>query len=81
MPTQPTGGLPVATPEFIVEMRKKIGHDLLWLPGCTAVVIHEGKVLLGQRSDNGNWGLITGIVEPGRIRALPPGANASKKPA
>ena len=55
----------MATPEFIVELRKKIGHDLLWLPGCTAVVIHEGKVLLGQRSDNGNWGLITGIVEPG----------------
>ncbi|MBD2762764.1 MULTISPECIES: NUDIX hydrolase [unclassified Candidatus Sulfotelmatobacter] len=55
----------MATPEFIVELRKKIGHDLLWLPGCTAVVVHEGKVLLGQRSDNGTWGLITGIVEPG----------------
>lgn len=55
----------MATPEFIVELRKRIGHDLLWLPGCTAVVIHEGKVLLGQRCDNGNWGLITGIVEPG----------------
>ena len=52
-------------PEFIAHLRRKIDHDLLWLPGCTAVVLHEGWVLLGQRSDNGNWGLITGIVEPG----------------
>lgn len=55
----------MATPEFIVQLRQKIGHDLLWLPGCTAVVIHRGKVLLGRRADNGDWGLITGIVEPG----------------
>lgn len=55
----------MATPEFITHLRRKIGHDLLWLPGCTAVVIHQDKVLLGQRSDNGAWGLITGIVEPG----------------
>lgn len=52
-------------PEFIAHLRRKIDHDLLWLPGCTAVVLHEGLVLLGQRADNGNWGLITGIVEPG----------------
>ena len=55
----------MATPDFIVELRRKIGHDPLWLPGCTAVVLREGRVLLGRRSDNGNWGLITGIVEPG----------------
>ncbi|MDO4919362.1 NUDIX domain-containing protein [Kocuria sp.] len=55
----------MATPEFIQHLRRSIGHELLWLPGCTAVVVHEGRVLLGRRADNGAWGLITGIVEPG----------------
>ncbi len=27
------------TPEFILSLREKIGHDLLWLIGCTAVVV------------------------------------------
>lgn len=53
------------TPDFILSLRERIGHDLLWLPGATAVVLHQGQVLLGRRSDNGNWAPITGIVEPG----------------
>lgn len=53
------------TPDFILSLREKIGHELLWLPGATAVVLHEGRVLLGRRSDNGNWAPITGIVDPG----------------
>lgn len=60
----------MATPDFIVELRRKIGQDPLWLPGCTAVVVRDGKVLLGQRADNGRWGLITGIVEPGEDPAV-----------
>ena len=54
------------TPDFILELRKRIGHDLLWLPGATAVVLDgQYRVLLGRRSDNGIWTLITGILEPG----------------
>ncbi|EMY32434.1 mut-like protein [Arthrobacter crystallopoietes BAB-32] len=54
------------TPDFILELRKKIGHDLLWLPGATAVVLDgQDRVLLGRRADNGIWTLITGILEPG----------------
>ncbi|HET6562897.1 MAG TPA: NUDIX domain-containing protein [Marmoricola sp.] len=52
-------------PEFIVRLRQRIGHDLLWLPGVTAVVLHEDAVLLVRRSDNGTWGPVTGIVDPG----------------
>ena len=29
------------------------------------MVLHEGRILLGRRSDNGNWAPITGIVDPG----------------
>lgn len=52
-------------PDFVVELRRKIGHDLLWLPGVTAVVLHDDRVLLIKRSDNGQWTPITGIVDPG----------------
>jgi ADP-ribose pyrophosphatase YjhB (NUDIX family) len=54
------------TPDFILQLRSKIGHDLLWLPGVTAVVLDDaGRVLLCQRADNRLWTLITGILEPG----------------
>lgn len=63
------------TPEFIVTLREKIGHDPLFLPGVTAIVLKpvpEGapvwevpKVLLVKRADNGNWTPVPGIAEPG----------------
>jgi len=52
-------------PEFIVELRRHIGHAPLWLAGVTAVVIRDQRVLLVQRSDNQAWTPVTGIVEPG----------------
>ena len=56
----------MATPEFILKLRERIGHEPLWLPGVRGVVFDDaGRVLLGQRADNGQWGLITGILEPG----------------
>ncbi|MDF9752420.1 8-oxo-dGTP pyrophosphatase MutT (NUDIX family) [Arthrobacter sp. ES3-54] len=56
----------MATPDFILRLREKIGHEALWLPGVTGVVFDDaGRVLLGQRADNRQWGLITGILEPG----------------
>lgn len=69
-------------PEFIVELRKKIGTDPLWLPGVKAVVLREAdaenasqtgagtEVLLVQRADNGKWTLPAGILEPGEEPAI-----------
>ncbi|GAA4609614.1 ADP-ribose pyrophosphatase YjhB (NUDIX family) [Actinoplanes octamycinicus] len=53
------------TPDFILELRKSIGTAPLWLSGVTAVVLHEGHVLLNRRSDTGRWALLHGILEPG----------------
>jgi ADP-ribose pyrophosphatase YjhB (NUDIX family) len=54
------------TPDFVLALRERLGHDLLWMPGVTAVVRDErGRVLLARRSDNGRWGLVSGILEPG----------------
>jgi 8-oxo-dGTP pyrophosphatase MutT (NUDIX family) len=56
----------MATPDFILRLREKIGCEPLWIPGARAVVFDaDGRILLGQRADNGRWGLITGILEPG----------------
>ncbi|WP_328557133.1 MULTISPECIES: NUDIX hydrolase [unclassified Streptomyces] len=56
----------MATPDFIRAIRASAGHQLLWLPGVSAVVFDdEGRILLGQRSDNQQWALISGIPEPG----------------
>ena len=49
-------------PEFIVETRKKIGTDLMWVPAVCAVVLRDAtvaspwavpEVLLVRRADNG----------------------------
>ncbi|MEJ1086801.1 NUDIX domain-containing protein [Microbacterium sp. Mu-80] len=55
----------MATPDFVLSLRKRIGHDPLPLIGATAVVFRDEKVLLGKRADNGAWQTIAGIVEPG----------------
>jgi 8-oxo-dGTP pyrophosphatase MutT (NUDIX family) len=56
----------MATPDFILRLREKIGHEALWIPAVRGVVFDDdGRVLLGQRADDGQWGLISGILEPG----------------
>lgn len=52
------------TPDFVLELRRAIGHAPLWLMGTTAVVVRDGSVLLGRRSDNGALTPITGIIDP-----------------
>jgi 8-oxo-dGTP pyrophosphatase MutT (NUDIX family) len=56
----------MATPDFIRTIRASAGHQLLWLPGVSAVVFDdEGRVLLGQRADNRQWAVLAGIPDPG----------------
>ncbi|WP_405392504.1 NUDIX domain-containing protein [Streptomyces sp. NBC_01102] len=56
----------MATPDFIREIRATAGHQLLLLPGVSAIVFDdEGRVLLGRRSDTGEWSVVGGISEPG----------------
>ena len=58
------------TPDFVLALRAKVGTELLWLTGVTAVVLRDGpsgnrEVLLVERADNGWWTPVTGIVDPG----------------
>jgi len=64
----------MATPDFILSLRERIGTELLWLSGVTAVVLREGaagtEALLVRRSDNGAWTPVTGIIDPGEQPAV-----------
>lgn len=59
----------MATPDFVLALRAKVGHDPLWLSGVTAVVLREQagrrQVLLVRRADDGRWTPVTGIIDPG----------------
>jgi 8-oxo-dGTP pyrophosphatase MutT (NUDIX family) len=53
-------------PEFVRELRSKVGQQPLWMSGVTAVVLDDRRrLLLGRRVDTGRWALITGILDPG----------------
>lgn len=56
-------------PEFITDLRRHIGGAPLWLSGAAAVILRDGsagpEVLLVERSDTGEWSLVSGIIDPG----------------
>ena len=69
----------MATPDFILDLRAHVGTSLLWIPGCTAVVIkEEGEgvgsaepgILVVRRTDNLRWTLVTGSIDPGEEPAI-----------
>ncbi|MBX3081555.1 MAG: NUDIX domain-containing protein [Anaerolineae bacterium] len=52
--------------EYLRNIRAKIGHDYVFMPGVAAVVFnHEGKILLQRSRDSGLWGIIGGTPDPG----------------
>jgi len=56
----------MSIPEYVVRLRKLVGHDVLWLPSVSAVVVNEvGDLLLGQRADTGRWSVLSGVTDPG----------------
>lgn len=61
-------------PPFVLALRERMGHAMLWLPGTTAVVLREDGprplLLLARRSDTGEWAPVSGIVDPGEDPAV-----------
>lgn len=51
---------------YIAEMRKKVGKELVMTVGCGVLIENsDGKVLLQKRSDTGEWCVPGGALEPG----------------
>jgi 8-oxo-dGTP diphosphatase len=56
----------MAISEYVANLRKHVGKDLLMLPSACAVVVDDGgRVLLGRRADTGQWSLPAGAIDPG----------------
>ena len=56
----------MAISPYITRLREFVGHDLLLLPGASAVVRDdEGRILMLRRADNGRWSLPAGMIDPG----------------
>ncbi|WP_125131814.1 NUDIX domain-containing protein [Microbacterium sp. 10M-3C3] len=49
---------------YVARIRDRIGHDLLMLPGVTAVIRDGDRFLLARHAHSGTWSLIGGAVEP-----------------
>jgi 8-oxo-dGTP pyrophosphatase MutT (NUDIX family) len=55
----------VPTPQFVLDLRARVGHDPLWLSTAVGAVFDDaGQVLLGRRADIGVWTLPGGIIDP-----------------
>ena len=51
--------------DYIKDLRKVIGHDLIIGVGCGLLLENEkGELLLQKRSDNGQWCIPGGALEP-----------------
>ncbi|GAX47485.1 NUDIX hydrolase [Pseudolactococcus reticulitermitis] len=51
--------------EYVAEIRRKIGHDLLVLVGANVIIYNDKHEYLLQQRANGNWGLMGGLMEVG----------------
>ncbi|MBD0860818.1 NUDIX domain-containing protein [Gordonia sp. zg691] len=53
-------------PDFIRDLRAHVGDRELWLSGVSVVVLDDaGRLLLTRRVDNGQWAVVSGVLEPG----------------
>ena len=48
---------------YIRDIRKKVGHEKIFLNASGGIIVKDGKILLQHRSDNKKWGLIGGMLE------------------
>ena len=49
--------------DYIHELRKQIGPRKIILNCAGALIVRDGKILFQRRTDNGQWGLIGGLLE------------------
>lgn len=52
-------------PNYIKDLRKKIGHDPIFVPAVGAIIYKNGKILMQKRADDGTWATHGGAIEFG----------------
>lgn len=57
--------------DYLRNLRQKIGNDRVMMPAVSAIIVSDaGEVLLHRSSDDGNWYVIGGALDPGEEPAL-----------
>ena len=51
--------------KYVENLRKKIGSDLLLVPGVAAIIRDPQRRILVQRNKEGIWNLPAGAIDPG----------------
>jgi len=64
---------------YVRSLRQQIGHDLLLLPGVTAVICDGDRFLLARQRDTERWSLIGGSIEPGETPQEAVGREVSEE--
>ncbi|WP_022867392.1 NUDIX hydrolase [Schaalia vaccimaxillae] len=60
----------MATPDFVLELRKHVGHAPLWMPGCTAVVMRPVGIGEVEALPDGLRGWSKGELTPHEVEIL-----------
>ena len=55
--------------DYLEGLRKKVGHDLLLVPGVAAIIRDEQGNILLQQTKDGKWNLPAGAIDPGEKAA------------
>ena len=50
---------------YTLNLRKKVGHDPIFMPASGCGIIKDNKILLQKRTDNGTWAVHGGALELG----------------
>ena len=50
---------------YISNLRKKIGHDPIFMPAASCCIVKDNKILLQKRTDNLKWAVHGGGLELG----------------
>jgi 8-oxo-dGTP pyrophosphatase MutT (NUDIX family) len=52
--------------EYLRNLRTKIGHDMVLMPGVSAVIFNSvDEILLQRTKDHAGWLLVGGAIDPG----------------
>ena len=55
--------------EYLARLRSRIGHDMVLMPGVTAVIHNAAGEVLVVRATDGFWGTPGGAIDPGEDAA------------
>lgn len=55
----------MAISDYLLQLRRKVGHDLVLLPAvCVLIWDGDGRLLLMREAETGRWQTVGGMIDP-----------------